>query len=197
MILRILLLAFMAWSASQAQQYTLGVGVYPGDPRENFAPLTRPDQTYRNLALHRPAYQSSSYDYNLTAQLITDGIKDTKLPRWVSVSSSQQGELKKNEREWLLDHNWLTGVTFKGTGGWVQLELAGGDTPREVDRVDIDARVRVSQSGRGRLDDGGLRLGRWANLAGTGPGGGAESSGARIQAAAGAGRAHAQPLIIA
>ena len=46
-----------------------------------------------------PAYQSSSYDYNLTAQLITDGIKDTKLPRWVAVSSSEQGELKKNERE--------------------------------------------------------------------------------------------------
>ena len=147
MIPRILLLAFMAWSASQAQQYTLGVGVYPGDAKENFAPLTRPDQTYRNLALHRPVYQSSSYDYNLTAQLITDGIKDTKLPQWAAVSSSQQGELKKNEREWLLDHNWLTGVTFKGTGGWVQVELAGGDAPREVDRVDIDARVRVSQSG--------------------------------------------------
>ena len=57
------------------------------------------DQTYRNLALHRPAYQSSSYDYNLTAQLITDGIKDTKLPRWVAVSSSEQGVLPKNERE--------------------------------------------------------------------------------------------------
>jgi hypothetical protein len=138
----------MAWSAVQAQQYTLGVGVYPGDPRENFAPVTHLDQTYRNLALHRPAYQSSSYDYNLTAQLITDGIKDTKLPRWVAVSTSQQGELKKNEREWLLDHNWLTGVSLKGTGGWVQVELAGGEGARQVDRVDIDARVQSGQSGQ-------------------------------------------------
>jgi hypothetical protein len=143
---RILLLIFMAWSAAQAQQYTLGVGVYPGDPRENFAPVSRVDRAYRNLALHRPVYQSSSYDYNLTGQLVTDGIKDTKLPRWAVVSSSEQGELKKNEREWLLDHNWLTGVNLKGTGGWVQVELAGGEGPREVDRVDIDARVRVGQA---------------------------------------------------
>ena len=88
---RILLLSLMAWPAIEAQQYTLGVGVYPGDPRENFAPVARADQTYRNLALHRPVYQSSSYDYNLTAQLITDGIKETKLPRWVAVSIERAG----------------------------------------------------------------------------------------------------------
>ena len=142
----VLLLTLMACSAIQAQQYTLGVGVYPGDPRENFAPVTHLDRTYRNLALHRPTYQSSSYDYNLTAQLITDGIKDTKLARWVAVSTSEQGDLLRNEREWLLDHNWVTAVSLKGTGGWVQIELAGGDSPREVDRVDIDARVQVGQA---------------------------------------------------
>ena len=50
--------------ALQAQQYTRGVGVYPGDPRQDFAPALVPDtQTYRNLALHRAAYQSSSYDF--------------------------------------------------------------------------------------------------------------------------------------
>jgi hypothetical protein len=142
----IILLALMALPGLHGQQYTLGVGVYPGDPKENFAPATYLDRTYRNLALHRPAYQSSSYDYNLTAQLITDGIKETKPPRWVAVSSSEQGELKKNEREWLLDHNWLTGVSLKGTGGWVQTELAGGDGPLEVDRVDVDARVQIGQA---------------------------------------------------
>ncbi len=71
---RIILLALIAL-ALHAQNYTLGVGVYPGDPQENFAPAMRIDSTtYRNLALHRPAYHSSSYDYNLTAQLVTDGI---------------------------------------------------------------------------------------------------------------------------
>lgn len=136
----VLLLTLMACSAIHAQQYTLGVGVYPGDPRETFAPVTRLDRTYRNLALHRPAYQSSSYDYNLTTQLITDGVKDTKLPRWVAVSTSQ-GELKKNEREWLLDRNWVTTVDLDGSHGWVQIGLGGGDVQPEVDRVAIQVTV--------------------------------------------------------
>ena len=71
--------------ALNAQDSTRGIGVYPGDPNAYNGALLVPDtQTYRNLALHRPAYHSSSYDYNLTAQLITDGIKETALPRWVS-----------------------------------------------------------------------------------------------------------------
>src|SRR5664280_970174 len=121
----------------QAQDYTLGVGVYPGDPKENFAPAMRIDSSnYRNLALHRPAFHSSSYDYNLTAQLVTDGIKQTALPRWIATSTSRQGVLQKNEREWLLDGNWVTGIDLSGPNAWVQLELAGGATPLEIDRID-------------------------------------------------------------
>ena len=83
--------------------FTRGVGVYPGDPREDFGPLLMLDETpYRNLAFRRPAVHSSSYDYNLTAQLVTDGIKESQLPQWVATSTSQHGTLKKNEREWLL-----------------------------------------------------------------------------------------------
>ena len=76
-----------------AQQYTRGVGVYPGNPAEDAAPVLvpAPATTSRNLALRRPAYHSSSYDYNLTAQLVTDGIKESKLPLWVSTSSSERG----------------------------------------------------------------------------------------------------------
>ncbi len=101
-------------------------------------------QTYRNLALHRPAYHSSSYDYNLTAQLVTDGIKETSMPRWVSVSASEGGTLKKQEREHLVDNNPVSTVDFHGTRGWVQVELGGGDTPFEVDRVDLFARVQTN-----------------------------------------------------
>jgi hypothetical protein len=132
----------------QAQDYTLGVGVYPGDPKENFAPVARvdqghPDQTYRNLAHLRPAYHSSSYDYNLTAQLITDGIKETSMPRWVAISTSQQGLLKRNEREWLLDGNWVTGVDLNGSRVWVQIELGGGSAPLEMDRWEFDGQVNA------------------------------------------------------
>ncbi len=124
-------LTLIAATVLSAQDYTLGVGVYPGDPRQNFAPTLRPDpSTYRNLALHRPAYQSSAYDYNLTAQLITDGIKETTLPRWIVVSTSEQGVLKKNEREYLLDGNWVTNVSLAGATAWVQFETDGGATLR-------------------------------------------------------------------
>ena len=139
---RAFLLILLALSL-QAQNYTLGIGVYPGDPKENFAPSMRVDSTtYRNLALHRPAYQSSSYDFNLTAQLITDGIKETTLPRWISTSSSANGVFPKNEREYLFDGNWVTSVNLNGKNVWVQVELAGGAAPFEIDRVDLDGIVR-------------------------------------------------------
>ena len=139
---RIFLFAFIALTV-QAQDYTLGVGVYPGEPKENFAPAMRIDAgAYRNLALHRPAWHSSSYDYNLTAQLVTDGIKETALPRWISTSTSAQGVLNKNDRELILDGNWVSGVDLPGPNAWVQVELAGGASPLEVDRIDVDGSVK-------------------------------------------------------
>ena len=132
--------------AMEAQTYTRGVGVYPGDPREDFAAAPAPEgQTYRNLALHRPAYQSSAYDYNLTAQLVTDGIKETRLPRWVSVATSEQGVLKKEDREHLLDHSDVTSMVLNGSSGWIELALAGGSEPLEVDSVEL-TNLRVNTS---------------------------------------------------
>jgi hypothetical protein len=143
---RPLILTFMAFTLLAADS-TLGVGVYPGEPSENFAPAMRVDNaTYRNLALHRAAYHSSSYDYNLTAQLITDGIKETAAPRWLAVSNSRQGVMKKNEREWIVDSNWVTGIDLPGHDAWVQLELGGGAEPLEVDRMEIEGAVRAPGS---------------------------------------------------
>jgi len=137
------LLALMTGLVLPAQDFTRGIGVYPGSPQEEFGPRLRVDTaTYRNLALHRPAFHSSSYDYNLTAQLVTDGIKDSRLPRWEAVSSNTHGALKKNERQWLFDQNPVTNLDVKGKRAWVQVELAGGDAPLDVDRVDVDARVQ-------------------------------------------------------
>jgi hypothetical protein len=138
-------------STTSAPEFTRGVGVYPGDPKEYFGPELVPDTStygkggFRNLAFRRAAYHSSSYDYNLTAQLITDGITETKLPRWVAVSTSEHGVLKKNEREWLLDHNPVTTVDFKGPRGWAQIEIGGGEGAPEVDRVDVGSLVLASK----------------------------------------------------
>ncbi|HEY1218105.1 MAG TPA: hypothetical protein VGF03_04145, partial [Bryobacteraceae bacterium] len=135
---RTVLLGLAASLTLAAQGYTRGVGVYPGDPKQDFGAVMVADpQTYRNLAPHRPAYQSSAYDYNLTAQLVTDGIKDTGLPRWVSVSTSDQGILKKQDREHPLDHNNTTTVALKGSSAWIQVEMAGGEGPFELDGVEL------------------------------------------------------------
>ena len=135
----VILLSLCAGLALNGQQYTKGVGVYPGDPKQDFAPVVAPAtvDTVHNLALRRPAYQSSAYDYNLTAQLVTDGIKETRLPRWFTVTTSDKGVLSKQEREHPVDHNTTTRVTIAGPTRWIQLELAGGDSPLEVDRIDI------------------------------------------------------------
>jgi hypothetical protein len=127
-----------AGSSTPGVEFTRGVGVYPGDPREDFGPVLVPDaSTYRNLALHRPAFHSSSYDYNLTAQLVTDGIKDSHLPDWVTTSVSYRGLLPKIEREFFLDHAPTSVVDLRGPHPWVQVQLGGGASVPKVDRVDV------------------------------------------------------------
>jgi hypothetical protein len=126
----------MAIETLGAQPYTRGVGVYPGDPGQDWSPAMEIDSTtYRNLALHRPAYQSSSYDYNLTAQLITDGIRETALPRFFRITTSLDGLLPKKRRELIFDGNWTTFHSMSGRHVWVQVEWAGAPPP-EIDRLD-------------------------------------------------------------
>ncbi len=143
-------------------EFTRGVGIYPGFAGEVSSPALRPDPTtYRNLALRRAARHSSSYDYNLTAQLITDGIRDTTLPRWVAVSTSSEGDLSKPNREILLDHFPPVGLSLDGRKVWVQVQTMGGAAPPVVDRLrvfatlpdslpakDVRISVEVSQDGR-------------------------------------------------
>jgi hypothetical protein len=134
---------------------TRGVGVYPGDPREDFAPQLVPDtETYRNVALHRAAYQSSAYDYNLTAQLLTDGIRETERPRFLVVSSGHRGVLPRHERELALDHSIVSGLPLEGAGDWWQVELGGAAAPPAVDRIELTVRVR--------RDGGPAGSGEWA-----------------------------------
>ena len=85
-------------SATNNSGYSRGIGIYPGNPEETFAQeLVADNSTYRNVAELKSAYHSSSYDYNLTAQLVTDGIISSALPATINVST-QNGDLKKNER---------------------------------------------------------------------------------------------------
>ena len=118
--------------------FTRGIGRYPGAASENFSPtLALDDTTYRNLALLRPAYHSSSYDYNLTAQLVTDGIRDTRMPTWVSTSVDAIGVLPKQDREGLLNHFGDSALELRGPNPAVQIQLGGGETVPEVDRIGV------------------------------------------------------------
>jgi beta-galactosidase/beta-glucuronidase len=121
-----------------AQQFSRGIGVYPGDPTQYDGPHMVIDKlTYRNLALHRPAYQSSAYDYNLTAQLVTDGIKERGLPQWVVTATSNKGVLAKNDREVFLDGNPTSAVFLNGVKPWAEVDIEGEGAIPEVDHADI------------------------------------------------------------
>jgi len=138
-----LLLCVGALIPGGAQEFTRGVGVYPGSPREDFSPVLRQDATsYRNLALHRPAYQSSAYDYNLTAQLITDGLVDTEMPRRLRVSTSLTGDLPKTKRERILDQNIVSTLELKGVHPWIQVDLGSASAP-EVDSLKVVGSVHA------------------------------------------------------
>jgi hypothetical protein len=131
----------------QAQNYTRGIGVYPGDPLEYMGPsMVVNTETYRNLAFHRPAYQSSAYDYNLTAQLVTDGIKQPALPQWIETSTSSAGVLPKREREFFLDGNVTSSVDVSGDNAWVEFDLQGGGSAPEIDRLDLFLRKIYGRS---------------------------------------------------
>ena len=123
-----------------AEVPTRGVGVYPGDPAEDFSPtLVAAPAGRRNLALNRAATQSSAYDYNLAAQLVTDGIEDAAMPRWNSVSTQDEGVLPKHTRSFLVDDN-IGSTVAVDEPGWIGFELGGGAEPFEVDRVEIGLR---------------------------------------------------------
>ena len=128
----------LAAESQGAVAATRGIGIYPGAPEEDFGPELMVDAAapYRNLALLRPAFHSSSYDYNLTAQLITDGIVDTRLPDWVVVVVN--GEiLPKPERETLLNHFPASASEIPGAKPSVEVHIGGGTAVPEVDRIEL------------------------------------------------------------
>jgi hypothetical protein len=143
-IICIIILAYIFILSAGAQDYSRGIGRYPGNPVEDFSPSMSIDNTnYRNLALHRPAWHSSSIDYNLTAQLVTDGILDSVMPQRVLTYTSEDGLLKKNEREWIIDRHNATAVTISSPICWIQLEIAGGKNIPGVDSINISGILRI------------------------------------------------------
>ncbi|MGW8316197.1 MAG: glycosyl hydrolase 2 galactose-binding domain-containing protein, partial [Bacteroidales bacterium] len=123
------------------EEFTRGIGIYPGDPDEDFSPILKHDtSSYRNLARLRPAWHSSSYDYNLTAQLVTDGIITGEMPA-ILLEETNEGPVPKNEREWVLDHVTGSGISINGNEVWLQLGLEGWDPLPEVTSIVLNGSV--------------------------------------------------------
>lgn len=97
------------------------IGQYPGNPSEYYGPTLVKDTSYRNLALHRTVYQSSCWDYNLTSQLLTDGIIDEHYPAWLNVTTPD-GPLPPQKREACLDGNEWTSNIIMGSDTWLQYD---------------------------------------------------------------------------
>lgn len=103
---------------------TRGIGVYPGDPDAYDGPrIVSGGNTYRNLALGRVAYHSSSLDYNLTGHLLTDGIITAEEPSTFEAITNGE-RVERRLREKLLDDNF-TSISFPG-GGDASLRLSFG-----------------------------------------------------------------------
>lgn len=140
---------------------TRGIGVYPGDPSECFAPQLVPGGAEkRNIALLRAARHSSSFDFNQTAQLVTDGILPEGPSRWVTVL--RDGEpVSRLENGYLTDQN-LAGVACKGPACTIELRFHGYRV--EADRIILTASdgwmpAGTSMSVEGETDGGWIDLG--------------------------------------
>ena len=130
------LVGVAACSPKADSNRTRGIGVYPGDPAECFAPTLVPgDKTERNIALLRAASHSSSFDFNQTAQLVTDGILPTEPSRWIGVL--KDGEpLPRLENGYLTDQN-VSGIAIKAPESTIELRFNGYDVT--ADRIMVTA----------------------------------------------------------
>ena len=150
----LLTLLALAACAGPDHRQTLGLGVYPGDPAENFSPTLGKGSGYRNIAHLRAARHSSSANYEQTAQLVTDGIYADGPAPWVEVF--RNGEKLSN-----LDGSYLTDQNHAGIvcqGPEVELELDFHGFVPEVDRI-LVAMERGRFQGtvltvEGKADDG-------------------------------------------
>ena len=128
-------LIVMAACSHEQAAGTRGIGVYPGNPDESAAPsVVKGDDTYRNIALGRATYQSSSYDYNLTSQLITDGIIDNGPVSYVDVIGG--GTLvDRPNHEKLFDGKPDSRINFKASDPTVEIDFHGKGV--YADRIEV------------------------------------------------------------
>ena len=140
------ILLMLALTAN-AQQMNRGIGQYPGNPSEYYGPTLEKGYGNKNLALYHTVYQSSSWDFNLTSQLLTDGIVDKHAPTWLNVSTPE-GPLPPHKREACIDGNEWTCNILMGGDTWLQYDWEGRNIfANEVEMVCTMAYREDAQKG--------------------------------------------------
>lgn len=127
---------------------TRGIGVYPGRMSESNAPAMAVDRDYRNIALHRAVYTSSSADFNLTGQLVTDGIITKGCPPSLAVTTPD-GLLPLRDREKLIDGNIHTNCVLKGASTFVQFDWKGMTVDIDTLRFVGEVAYRAAEATQG------------------------------------------------
>ena len=110
-----------------AQVMNRPIGQYPGNPNEYYGPSIEESRGRSNLecmSKYHTVYQSSSWDFNLTSQLLTDGIIDKEAPAWLNVTTPE-GPLPPHKREACFDGNEWTSNILMGGNTWLQYDWAG------------------------------------------------------------------------
>ena len=121
----ILLAGLCGCAGNASTEYTRGIGEYPGNVCDYDGPEVVQGGEYRNLALHRAAWHSSSYDYNLTGHLATDGIVQEQMPYHIDVQT-HKGPVEKRDKERIFDDN-TTNISIEGgDGAYLLLQINGG-----------------------------------------------------------------------
>lgn len=128
------------FSIPSSTEYTRGIGVYPGKESDYSGPsVFKGDNEYRNLALGRCAIHSSSYDYNLTAQLATDGVISENEPVLLKLTTSD-GEIGKGWRDALFDGNKNRSISLNAEkGAFVKAEFS--NLIIDCDRVVLESNL--------------------------------------------------------
>ncbi|HEY9543559.1 glycosyl hydrolase 2 galactose-binding domain-containing protein, partial [Prevotella sp.] len=129
-------------------QFTRGIGQYPGKAADYRGPILKKDNTLRNVALHRAAYASASVDYNLTAQLATDGIIAHNEPARLTVTTPD-GPLSLRDKEKTLDGNIHSHTTLTGARTFLQFDWAGMEVNIDTLRLMAEAVYRPDDATRG------------------------------------------------
>lgn len=153
--------ADQAAASGKSDYYTRGIGQYPGSPGEDFSPTLQVDKgAYRNIAQHRTAFNSSSHDYNLTAQLVTDGFITDQQPRYFTLSSPEQ-TYPRREQEWMIDEGPYSKNTVSGENTYLQFTLSNYKVT--VDKINLTGSVIYDK----KLASKGYDISVWGSNNGT------------------------------